>query len=265
MPGLPTSADASSIGAALRSVLDRIERACERSGRERASVRLIAVSKTVPVERIRALLAHGHRLLGENRVQEALQKMDLLGDAAAFHLVGHLQRNKARHAVGRFELIHSVDGDKLARELDRRAGAMGVRQPVLLQVNLAGEVTKAGVSEAELPRLLDVVAPLAQLELRVLMTIPPPVDKPEESRAWCVRLREVRDRAETRFGSALPELSMGMTDDFEVAVEEGATLVRVGRAIFGERSGQRQTSRQANRIGDSLHPADESPTGSDIG
>jgi pyridoxal phosphate enzyme (YggS family) len=235
MTSPPAPADAAALGAALEWVLGRIDEACARSGRERTEVRLVAVSKTVTVERIRALIAHGHRLLGENRIQEALPKVEQLGEAAIFHFIGHLQRNKARHAVGRFELIHGVDGVKLAQELDRRAAAAGTRQAVLLQLNLAAEESKSGVDERELPRLLDEVVALEHLELRGLMTMPPPVEKAEQSRVWFVRLRELRERAEEQVGAPLPELSMGMTDDFEVAVEEGATLVRVGRAIFGER------------------------------
>jgi pyridoxal phosphate enzyme (YggS family) len=225
----------SSIASALEEVRGRIETACGRAGRPVTEVRLVAVSKTVAVERIRQLLDCGHDLLGENRVQEALQKIPVLGSAARWHLVGHLQRNKARHAVGAFELLHGVDSERLAAEIDRRAARAGIRQAVLLQVNLAGEETKSGVDETGLPALLEAVAGLPNLELRGLMTIPPPADDPEKSRGWYSRLRELRERSAARVGLPLPELSMGMTDDFEVAVEEGATLVRVGRAIFGER------------------------------
>lgn len=226
--------EAGDIGRRLALVRERIGAACARSGRDPAAVRLVVVSKTVPVERIRPLLEHDHTLLGENRVQEALAKMPEL-PGASWHLVGHLQRNKARHAVGVFELIHSVDGAKLALELDRRAESAGVRQAILAEVNLAAERTKFGVAESDLPELLDTILPLKHVELRGLMTIPPPPDSPEHSRAWFARLRELAERESTRLGLALPELSMGMTDDFEVAVEEGATLVRVGRAILGER------------------------------
>ena len=231
----PSPADLTRIAAAFGSVVERIAQAASRSDRDPASVRLVAVSKTVESDRIRELLDLGHDLLGENRVQEALEKMDLLGDRANFHLIGHLQRNKARHAVGRFELIHSVDSVALAVEIDRRAATAGIRQAILLQVNLSGEPTKAGVDEDGLSGLIEAVAGLPQVDLRGLMTIPPPVDPAEQSRVWFVRLREARDRLAQAFGLPLPELSMGMTDDFEVAIEEGATLVRVGRAIFGER------------------------------
>jgi pyridoxal phosphate enzyme (YggS family) len=222
--------------AALGAVRERIEQACLRADRDSESVRLVAVSKTFPAERVRELLRYEQRLFGENRVQEALAKIPAVGSGAVWHLIGPLQRNKARHAVGAFELIHGVDSLKLAAELDRRAAAAGVRQRILIQLNLADEGTKSGVGEAELWPLLDAVAEMRHLDLRGLMTIPPPVKQAEESRPWFVRLRGLRDRAARRLGRALPELSMGMTDDFEVAVEEGATLVRVGRAIFGERA-----------------------------
>jgi len=223
------------IAARLARVNERIAAACRRRGRDPASVRLVVVSKTVPVERIRPLLEQGHTLFGENRVQEALAKMPRLPEAR-WHLVGHLQRNKARHAVGVFELIHGVDGWKLAHELDRRAAAAGIRKAILVDVNLAREETKFGVSEDDLADLLDGIVGLENVELLGLMTVPPaPEGSAEESRAWFVRLRELRDREAARLGLSLPELSMGMTDDFEVAVEEGATLVRVGRAVLGER------------------------------
>lgn len=220
----------------LHEVRYRIAAACARSRRDPASVALVAISKTVPAERVREAMAAGQPVFGENRVQEALAKIEAVGAPARWHLVGRLQRNKARHAVGRFELIHSIDGADLARELDRRAAAADRVQPVLLQVNLSHEPTKAGVDAKGLDALIEAVAALGHLELRGLMTIPPPVNDPEESRPWFARLREARDRASARVGRTLPELSMGMTDDFEVAVEEGATLVRVGRAIFGERA-----------------------------
>ena len=235
MKSVGSPPEATEIGNRLALVRERIAAACARSGRDPASVRLVVVSKTVPAERIRGLLAHGHTLLGENRVQEALAKMPQL-PSASWHLVGHLQRNKARHAVGAFELIHSVDGAKLALEIDRRAEAARVRQAVLVEINLAEERTKSGVAEKDLPGLLDTIVSLAHLELHGLMTIPPASELAEQSRVWFARLRTLRDREAARLGLPLRELSMGMTDDFEVAVEEGATLVRVGRAILGERS-----------------------------
>jgi len=225
------------LAAALGEIRRRIAEACGRSGRDSSRVTLVAVSKTFPAERVRELLGCGHAVFGENRVQEALGKIPLVGPGARWHLVGHLQRNKARHAVGAFELIHSLDDAELARELDRRAAAAGIVQPVLAEVNVAGEPTKSGVDESRLPELLDATVPLAHLELRGLMCIPPPVERAEQARGWFARLREIRDREASRLGRPLPDLSMGMSDDFEVAVEEGATLVRVGRALFGERAG----------------------------
>jgi hypothetical protein len=209
--------------------------ACARSGRDPSTVRLVAVTKTVPAAVVREALASGHDLFGENRVQEALAKIPEVGGTARWHMIGHLQKNKARHAVGVFECIHSVDGIELGRELDKRAAAAGIRQAVLVQVNLSKEETKSGVEEAALFPLLEGLVGLPNLDVRGLMTIPPPVEDAEENRRWFAVLREARERAEREFGLPLPELSMGMTDDFEVAIEEGATLVRVGRAIFGER------------------------------
>ena len=219
----------------LQSVRDRIAAACARAGRSPGSVRLIAVSKTVPVAGVAEALAAGQTLFGENRVQEALAKMAEAGPEAVWHLIGHLQKNKARHAVGAFALIHGLDDRELAFELDRRAAARSMAQPVLVQANLSGEVSKCGSDEDGLMPLLTAVAGLPHLDLRGLMIIPPPVDDPELSRPWFRRLRELRDRAAWLLARPLPELSMGMTDDFEIAIEEGATLVRVGRAIFGER------------------------------
>jgi len=220
----------------LQDVRARIAAACLRARRAPGSVRLIAVSKTVPAAVVTEAMAAGQSLFGENRVQEALTKMDATGPGAAWHLIGHLQKNKARLAAGVFELILGVDDRELAGELDRRAASRSTTQPVLVQANLAGEPTKQGAGEEGLMPLLELVAGLRHLDLRGLMIIPPPVVDPELSRPWFRRLRELRDRAALRLARPLPELSMGMTDDFEVAIEEGATLVRVGRAIFGERS-----------------------------
>lgn len=220
----------------LQRVRDRISAACDRAGRDPGSVRLIAVSKTVPIAGVAEALAAGQTHFGENRVQEALAKMAEAGPGATWHLVGHLQKNKARHALGAFALIHGLDDRELAFELDRRAAARSTRQPVLVQANLSGEATKRGSDEDGLLPLLTAVANLPHLELRGLMIVPPPVDDPELSRPWFRRLKQLRDRAASLLGRPLPELSMGMTDDFEVAIEEGATMVRVGRAIFGERA-----------------------------
>jgi pyridoxal phosphate enzyme (YggS family) len=219
----------------LQEVRGRIADACVKAGRDPGSVRLVAVSKTMPAAVVAEAMSAGQSVFGENRVQEALQKMEATGPGAAWHLVGHLQRNKARLAAGVFELIHGIDDPQLASELDRRAASRQATQPVLVQANLAGESTKSGAGEERLMPLLEVVAGLRHLDLRGLMIIPPPVVDAELSRPWFRRLRELRDRAASRLARPLPELSMGMTDDFEVAIEEGATLVRIGRAIFGER------------------------------
>jgi pyridoxal phosphate enzyme (YggS family) len=218
---------------ALDAVRERIARACLRVDRDPRTVRLIAVTKTVDIDRIRELLGCGHFLLGENRVQEALRKLPLIERQAQWHLIGHLQRNKARQAVGAFELIHGVDSKKLAAEIDKRAGMAGIRQPVLIQANLAAEQSKFGAGEKDLAALLESAAAMGNLDLRGLMIIPPLTEKAEYSRKWFSKLRSLRQRESDRLGLPLPELSMGMTDDFEVAVEEGATMVRVGRAIFG--------------------------------
>jgi pyridoxal phosphate enzyme (YggS family) len=225
----------SPIAERLDAVRGRIDAACARAGRERSTVRLVAVTKTVPVPGIVEALAAGQQLFGENRVQEAMDKMQSVPKAATWHLIGHLQRNKAKLAVGAFDLIHGVDDLALAAELNRRAGERKLTQAVLVQANLSDEATKHGAGEEALIPLLTSVAGLPHLELRGLMIIPPPVDDPEASRPWFRRLRAARDEAAARLRLPLAELSMGMTDDFETAIEEGATLVRVGRAIFGER------------------------------
>lgn len=219
----------------LERVRIRIAEACDRAGRDPSTVTLVAVSKTFPAGRIREVLERGQTVFGENVVQEALPKMDEVGPGPRWHFIGHLQRNKARHVVGRFELIHSVSSVALARELEKRAVAAETAQPVLIQVNQAGEDTKSGVPPRDVAALAETVLELRHLDLRGLMSIPPPARRPEDSRPWFSALRNLRDSLAVRLGRDLPELSMGMTDDFEVAVEEGATLLRVGRAIFGDR------------------------------
>jgi pyridoxal phosphate enzyme (YggS family) len=198
-------------------------------------VRVVAVTKTHGPEAVRAAVAAGIADVGENRVQEALAKQDALaGVPVAWHLIGTLQRNKARHAVGRFALIHSVDRSDLAAELDRRV-APDARQPVLVQVNCSDEAQKGGVAPADLPALLDALGPLARLEVRGLMTMSALTEDRQEQRRAFRRLRELRDEAE-RGGRRLPELSMGMSGDYAIAVEEGATMVRLGTVLFGARS-----------------------------
>lgn len=198
-------------------------------------VRIVAVTKTHGPEAVRAAVAAGLTDVGENRVQEAVQKQDALRDIAVeWHLIGTLQRNKARHAAGRFGLIHSIDRLDLATELDRRV-AEGTRQRVLVQVNCSDEPQKGGVEPDGLPALLDAMAGLAGLEVRGLMTMSALTDDGNEQRRAFRRLRELRD-AGARAGHALPELSMGMSGDFPIAVEEGATMIRLGTVLFGERS-----------------------------
>jgi PLP dependent protein len=198
-------------------------------------VRIVAVTKTHGPEAVRAAVAAGLTDVGENRVQEALQKQDVLGDVQVdWHLIGTLQRNKARHAAGRFALIHSVDRLDLAAELDRRLAA-SARQAVLVQVNCSGEPQKGGVEPGGLMALLDGLGGLARLEVRGVMTMSALTGDAAEQRRAFRRLRDLRDEGE-RAGHRLPELSMGMSGDFPVAVEEGATMIRLGTVLFGDRS-----------------------------
>ncbi len=198
-------------------------------------VRIVAVTKTHGPEAIRAALAAGLADVGENRVQEAQEKQAALGDVAvSWHLIGTLQRNKARHAAGRFALIHSLDREDLAAELDRRVAA-DQRQAILVQVNCSDEPQKGGVEPAGLPALLDGLARFGRLEVRGLMTMSALTDDVVEQRRAFRRLRDLRD-AEERRGHRLPELSMGMSSDYPVAVEEGATMVRLGTVLFGDRA-----------------------------
>jgi pyridoxal phosphate enzyme (YggS family) len=225
LPGLPGR---------LAEVRERIAGAQARGGWDHP-VRIVAVTKTLGPDAVRAALEAGLADIGENRVQEALAKMEgLEGLPIAWHLVGQLQRNKARHAVGRFALIHSLDRMDLGLDLARRA-APGTAQPVLVQVNCSGEPQKGGVEPASLPALLDQVAALPGLALQGLMTMAELTDDESRQRRAFSLLRRLRDEAEGR-GLALPELSMGMSGDYPVAVEEGATLVRLGTVLFGERS-----------------------------
>jgi pyridoxal phosphate enzyme (YggS family) len=229
-------ADVERLRAARRAVVARIAAACARVGRSTADVALVAVSKTFPPERLRAAVAAGLTTLGENRVQEAESKVGEV-PGATWHLVGPLQKNKARRALEVFETIESVDSVALAERLDRIAVQLRPRDrvPVLLQVNVDGDPSKTGFPPADLEASLGAILDLPRLEVRGLMTIGRQVDRPEDARATFVALRELASRLRERDGRLGPELSMGMTDDFEVAIEEGATIVRVGRALFGER------------------------------
>jgi hypothetical protein len=226
-----------SIADNLRSVQGRISAAAKRAGRDPSSVRLVVVTKTVDRDRIAEVVAAGAAILGENRVQEAKEKIEALGRIASWHLIGHLQTNKAKYAVKLFDLIHSVDNLELAAEIDRQAAKIGKAQDILIEVNIAGEASKAGMAVKGAPALVREAARLKNISIQGLMTMPPYSENPEESRPYFTVLREL---AETIAKGNMPnvsmqELSMGMSGDFEVAVEEGATLVRVGTAIFGDR------------------------------
>ena len=223
----------------IKAVYGRISRAVMRAQRSPEEVKLIAVTKTIGVERIREAIDAGLRIFGENRVQEAQKKITNDGlkvyrAKVQWHLVGHLQRNKAKYAVQLFDLIHSVDSSGLAEELDRCAEKIGKIQDILVEVKLSYETSKHGIQKSELMELLRKVRNMKHLNLRGLMTVPPFSEDPAEAISCFRELRTLRDEASVH-GFALPELSMGMSDDFEMAIEEGATMVRIGNAIFGER------------------------------
>ena len=227
------------LAAQLAHVRAQIEAAALKCGRLPEEVRLIAISKTHPGSLVRAVIELGATDFGENRVQEAELKINEVGrNAARWHLVGHLQANKARRAVQLFDVVHSLDSLELARRLDRLCDEEGrERLDVLIQVDLGHEETKAGIAEDELPSLIGGLKELKRIALVGLMTLPPFFDDPEQARPFFRRLRELRDELATQgaFGDGKGELSMGMTNDFAVAIEEGATMIRVGTAIFGQR------------------------------
>jgi pyridoxal phosphate enzyme (YggS family) len=227
-------ARAAEIAAGVRAVRRRVVAAAARMGRDPESVRLVAVGKGHTGAEVALAVAAGIRDCGENRVQEALPKIAALGEVR-WHLIGQLQRNKARAAAGRFSLIHSVDRRDLADALARAAENAGVVQDILVQVNLTGRPGQGGIAPAAAADLVAHLRALPALRLRGLMVIAPPATDPEAARPAFATLRVLRDRLREASGLELPELSMGMSDDFEIAVEEGATLVRVGRAIFGPR------------------------------
>jgi pyridoxal phosphate enzyme (YggS family) len=214
-----------------------VEAAARRAGRDPAAVRLVAVSKTVDLDRLRQAVAAGQLIFGENYLQEAQPKVAALGPGVSWHFVGHLQTKKARGVVELFDLIHSVDRLKLARALEEAAARQGKIQEVLVQVDLAAEETKSGAAPDSMADLLREISTLAHLRVVGLMTMPPWFSDPEAVRPYFKALRELRDRLRQQqvIDSSLAELSMGMSGDYEVAVEEGATLVRVGTAIFGVR------------------------------
>ena len=236
---MPNVDPAQGLAARFADVKARLEAAAKGCGRSPDDIRLIAISKTHPARLISSLIELGATDLGENRVQEAEEKIPQVGRARArWHLVGHLQANKARRALHLFDVIHSLDSVELARRLDRLCDEAGRQSvSVLVQVDLAHEQTKSGIDEQELPQLAEAVQRLERLELIGLMTLPPFFDDPKQARPYFRRLRELRDQLASSgsFGQHRGELSMGMTHDFAVAIEEGATMVRVGTAIFGER------------------------------
>jgi len=234
------------LGARLAEIRGRIEACARSAGRAPEEITLIAVSKTHPAELVRRAIAAGVSDLGENRVQEADEKIEMIGRAhlvgtttpPRWHLIGHLQSNKARRAVKLFDLIHTIDSAELTERLERMCAEEGRAElPLLLQIDLAGEETKTGAREDELPELLAKFEACKHVRLTGLMTLPPFYDDAERVRPYFRRLRELRDelRGQGVFGTGHGELSMGMSHDYEVAIEEGATMVRIGTAIFGQR------------------------------
>ena len=227
------------IAGRLTEVRSRIATAARSVGRDPSSIQLIAVSKTCPLDAVSDAYAAGQRDFGENRVQEALQKIEHATEPdIRWHLLGHLQTNKARKAAGAFASIQSVDSDELLQKLERAALEAGTVQEVLLQVAVTYEATKFGVPPEEVPRLFETGTRLEAVQITGVMTIPPPAPTPEDARPWFRRLRELRDEWQAAGipPEMLRELSMGMSGDFEVAIQEGATMVRVGTAIFGSRA-----------------------------
>lgn len=220
----------------LLAISDRIDRACERAGRKRSEVELIAVSKTFPAEDVRQAVDAGQRLFGESRLQEAEPKMDLLPSELHWHFIGRVQRNKVRRILPRFEAVHAVDSSRLAAYMDGIAGELGLFPKVFLQINVGGELSKGGFDPDEVRVEMEALLAFRRLSIVGLMCIPPPMPDAESARPWFIRLRKLRDQLESEFKVSLPSLSMGMSGDFETAIEEGATHVRVGSSIFGKRT-----------------------------
>jgi pyridoxal phosphate enzyme (YggS family) len=219
----------------LAEIQQRIHAACARCGRDTASVMLLAVSKTHPPETIEAMVEAGQIFFGENKIQEAKAKIPLCPSKARWHFIGHLQSNKVRDAVELFEMIQGVDSLAIALEINRRAEQAGKTVPLLLEVNVAGEASKFGYAPEKLLAELKTLDALPRIEIHGLMAIPPFSPIAEKSRPYFQRLRELKLQCEEILGVPLPQLSMGMSGDFEIAIEEGATIVRVGTALFGER------------------------------
>ncbi|MCL4789635.1 MAG: YggS family pyridoxal phosphate-dependent enzyme [Verrucomicrobia bacterium] len=219
----------------LASIQQRIRAACERAGRDPGSVALLAVAKTQPPEVVRAAAELGLTLFGENKIQEAKAKIPLCPDRLRWHFIGHLQTNKCRDAVSLFEMIQSVDSLPLAQELQKRAEQAAKTMPILLEINVAGEGSKFGYQPERMLTEFKEIISLSRLEVHGLMAIPPFTPVPEKARPHFRRLRELREQCEQLLGAPLPHLSIGMSGDFEIAIEEGATIVRIGTALFGER------------------------------
>ncbi len=224
-----------SIVANLELVQTKIAEAAARSHRGTDEVELLAVSKTFAADLVREAWDAGQKLFGENRVQELLSKQPLLPDKLRWHLIGHLQSNKVRKVLPAVEAIHSVDSLELAQDINRIAAELGLFPKVYLEVNVAGEATKHGLAPIKLDAVFEKFLALPRLEILGLMCVPPIAKKPEDNRSYFAQLREQRDRMEKQFDLKLPGLSMGMSGDYDIAVEEGATIVRVGSAIFGGR------------------------------
>jgi pyridoxal phosphate enzyme (YggS family) len=218
-----------------KNIQQRIRATCERIGRAPDSVTQLAVTKGQPPEMVRAAADCGQTFFGENKVQEAKAKIPLCPGKLRWHFIGHLQSNKCRDAVEWFEMIQSVDSLSLAQEINRRAGQAGKTLPVLLEVNVAGEASKFGYPPEKLLTELETLNELPRIEIHGLMTVPPYVTDPEKARPHFRRLRELKIQCEQKLGAPLPHLSMGMSGDFEVAIEQGATMVRIGTALFGPR------------------------------
>ena len=218
----------------LLRVIERIEKAAQRVGRDSGEIKLVAVSKTVESARIREAIEAGVSILGENYVQEAQKKIEEIGRPVAWHFIGHLQSNKAKYAVRLFDMIHSLDSLSLAEELNQRAEQADRLIKILIEVNLSGEATKFGTEEDRVLKIAKEILHLKHLSLEGLMTMPPYFDSPEMSRPYYIKLQELKKKM-VKEGIPIKELSMGMSNDFEIAIEEGATYVRVGTAIFGQR------------------------------
>ncbi len=219
----------------IQKIRERMVAACERAGRASGDVRLIGVTKKVAPELVLEAFESGLDVMGENRVQEAKQKIPLCPGGIEWHLIGHLQTNKVKEAVRLFAMIHSVDSLRLLELIDREAGVAGVHLPVCLEVNVSGESSKFGLNPDILPNVLKAGTKLMNVDIVGLMTMPPFTADPEEARSFLRKLRELRDQLRESEGFDLPELSMGMSNDFEVAIEEGATMVRIGTDIFAAR------------------------------